>query len=260
MTRSAGAFATATHDALIDRLKPRFGDRGWALLKTVANRLGGPTNYADAVSLSLYRSRGIELHGFEAKVSRADFLGELKKPHKAEAVARYCDRWWIVLGDRAIAEPDEVPPAWGILAARGTGLTEVRAAQKLNPEPLDRAFVAALLIRVHEHQASTDAVQDAYRRGHKDGLKSAEKSANYGKEAWKFEREQHQKAVEAFEKASGITWGHGWNAGNIGAAVRVVLDGNVGKKVQWLHGLVRREEKQLREALKELGVEPESNP
>ena len=45
----------------------------------------------DAVIMSLWPSRGLELHGVEIKVSRADWKREAADPAKAEAIAAYCD-------------------------------------------------------------------------------------------------------------------------------------------------------------------------
>lgn len=46
----------------------------WAILFDVGNATGGrATRRADAVAMSLWPSRGLELYGFEIKVSRADW-------------------------------------------------------------------------------------------------------------------------------------------------------------------------------------------
>jgi hypothetical protein len=62
----------------------------WATFFEVANSTGGgAVRSADAVAMSLYPSRGLRLHGFEIKVSRSDWLHELKQPDKSVAVQRF---------------------------------------------------------------------------------------------------------------------------------------------------------------------------
>lgn len=104
---------------------------------------------ADALALGLYPSRGLLLSGHEIKVSRGDWLKEIRKPHKAEAFVRFCDEWWIVAADDSIVKPDELPAPWGLLivSPHGQGLRIAKKAPKLKPKSLDRTFVAALLKR-----------------------------------------------------------------------------------------------------------------
>lgn len=99
----------------------------------------------DAVAVGMWRGTGHLVHGFEIKVSRSDLLAELRNPRKAEAAVRACDRWWLALSDpRLLRDGDEVPDGWGVLAARGRGLTVVHDA---GPQPgvRDGQFLAALL-------------------------------------------------------------------------------------------------------------------
>lgn len=101
----------------------------------------------DAVSMGMWPSRGCLIEGYELKVSRGDWLGELKEPEKAEAIARFCDRFWLVVGDERVIRPGEVPPLWGILRARGRRLECDREASPLDAHDRPAAFVAALLRR-----------------------------------------------------------------------------------------------------------------
>lgn len=75
------------------------------------------------------------LHGHEVKVSRADWLTELRDPTKAEAWRRYCDRWWLV-APRDVVRGD-LPDGWGHLAPDARGrLRVVVQAPLLTPEPM----------------------------------------------------------------------------------------------------------------------------
>lgn len=101
---------------------------------------------ADAVAVDLWPSSGNVMHGFEVKVSRSDWLTELRDPTKHEPIAQFCDHWWLVVPDAKIAH-DGVPDGWGLLAVtkNGRGLRVHRPAprrERVAPTP---SFLAALL-------------------------------------------------------------------------------------------------------------------
>ncbi len=89
--------------------------------------------------------RGPKLHGHEVKVSRSDWLREVKEPEKAEAFKRYCDYWWLVVSDPGIVQFGELPYDWGLMVARGRGLAVVKEAPRLAPEPMPRPLQATLM-------------------------------------------------------------------------------------------------------------------
>jgi len=68
----------------------------------------------------------------EVKVSRADLLGDLRKPDKRAAYLDLGGECWYVLGCNAkgkpIGEPEEVPPECGVLIAQNDRLLVARAA------------------------------------------------------------------------------------------------------------------------------------
>lgn len=105
---------------------------------------------ADCIVMDLWPSKGLAMHGHEIKVSRSDWLTELKDPDKAEAFKPYMDYWWLVVSDRAIVKDGELPADWGLLAPSasraGLGyLQVVKQAKRLHPEPIPKTMVAALL-------------------------------------------------------------------------------------------------------------------
>lgn len=135
--------------AVRDMLRARYAEPEWAFMEEVAPKTGGGTRYADGVAVNLWSSRGHAVHGFEIKVSRADWLRELKDPSKAEPVFRYCDHWFIV-APKGVVRDGELPPTWGLLEVRGGGLVAAKAAPKLDAQPLTRAFFASLMRRGFE--------------------------------------------------------------------------------------------------------------
>ena len=112
---------------------------------------------ADFIAMDLWPMKGLHLHGHEVKVSRSDWLTELRDPSKAEEFKRYMDRWWLVVSDRSIVKPGELPDGWGLMApdkhadnarpgVRTHGnLRVIRPAPILTPEPMPRTMFAALL-------------------------------------------------------------------------------------------------------------------
>jgi hypothetical protein len=130
-------------------LRNRFAPGEWALMQEVAPSTGGGTRYADAVAVNLWKSRGHAIHGFEIKVSRSDWLRELKQPAKAEDVYSYCNHWWIV-APAGVVNDGELPPNWGLLELNAKGLRQVVAAPRLTPQPISIGFFASLMRRGSE--------------------------------------------------------------------------------------------------------------
>lgn len=89
-----------------------------------------PGGYGDAAT-------GPLLHGHEVKVSRSDWLHELREPEKAEAFARYCDFWWLVVSDKSIVR-DDLPEGWGLMVASGDTLRAIQKPVRRTPEPFGR--------------------------------------------------------------------------------------------------------------------------
>lgn len=89
-----------------------------------------------------------QLHGHEVKVSRSDWLAELRDPTKADAWKRYCDRWWLVAPRDVVR--DDLPDGWGHIAPTGTGLRVVVRAPLLDPEPMPTTTRAQLMRAVQK--------------------------------------------------------------------------------------------------------------
>ena len=135
-------------------LARRFAAPEYAIFYEVGDATGARQHrWADAVAMSLWPSRGLELHGFEIKVSRSDWLSEMRNPAKAEPIARYMNRWWVVTPP-GIVKADELPPTWGLYEVKGNGLARVTDAPVLSPVPIEPPFLAALLRRAHEKAAA----------------------------------------------------------------------------------------------------------
>ncbi|GLU58606.1 hypothetical protein [Paenarthrobacter ureafaciens] len=102
---------------------------------------------ADFIAIDKYASSQA-IHGHEIKVSRSDWLTELRDPSKAERIKRFCHRWWLVVPDASIVKPGELPEGWGLMVKAGNVLRAKHRAPKLDPEPLTLDFVAGLTAAV----------------------------------------------------------------------------------------------------------------
>ncbi|HEX5347902.1 MAG TPA: hypothetical protein VFW64_12510 [Pseudonocardiaceae bacterium] len=111
---------------------------------------GSRLRTADFVVMDTWPSKGLALHGHEVKVSRSDWLRELKDPDKAEAFRPYMDYWWLVVPDRAIVRDGELPDGWGLLVAVGKRLRAVVPAPRREAEPMPKGMMAAFLRAVGE--------------------------------------------------------------------------------------------------------------
>jgi hypothetical protein len=142
--------AMSAHEALVERVAHdmvRSGRIAWRGLSLRAqlrsapgvDAAGGPTPLArwcvarpDVFSI---RNTTVETYVepivHEVKVSRADLLGDLKRPDKRTAYLDMGECWYVLGTDakgRAIGDPSEVPPDCGVLVLEGEVLRLARRA------------------------------------------------------------------------------------------------------------------------------------
>ena len=125
----------------------RYPTGSHALLWEVANGTGThQKRFADAVAIGLWPSHGHEIEGIEIKISRGDWLNELKQPEKSQEVYQYCNRWWLA-APKGMVEVDELPQTWGLLELVTDTIRVKKRAPALTPSVLNINFVAALIRR-----------------------------------------------------------------------------------------------------------------
>ncbi|MBW6523471.1 hypothetical protein KZ810_08160 [Sphingomonas sp. RHCKR47] len=196
----------------------------WACFFEVADSTGArATRSADAIAMSLYPSRGLRLHGFEIKVSRSDWLHELKQPEKSVALQRYCDHWWIVT-PADIVKDGELPPTWGHLILKGNGFNCAIKAPVLEREAWSPEFLAALLRRAHD--AREQAIRDGVTTAMKDERAAIEKEVERRS---KYEIERHTRTTSdavrqlaAIREAAGIEPERYFDGEGLGRAIALV--------------------------------------
>ena len=104
-----------------------------------------------SVSLDLRESHGYPRHGFEIKVSRSDWLNELKDPFKAQAFIPYCHYWYLVIANESMVKKDELPDNWGLLVPRGENLyTITKAKRNKEVKPMPNPMMVSFMRRIDE--------------------------------------------------------------------------------------------------------------
>jgi len=98
---------------------------------------------ADFIAIDKYNSSQA-MHGHEVKVSRSDWLTELRDLEKSERIKRYCNFWWLVVSDASIVKDGELPDGWGLMVKAGDKLRTRVKAPALMPASLTLDFVAGL--------------------------------------------------------------------------------------------------------------------
>lgn len=182
---SYNAPAKATERDMLDRLNARYGafnGNGFRYARAEHVRVIAGFNArrtCDYMALDLWpgglgKSRtGPTLHGHEVKVSRSDWLTELRDPDKAEAFRRYCDFWWLVVSDRSIVKVGELPDGWGLIVASGdSARVAVRAARNGAVEPMPRDLQATFA------RAVTKTTLRLARHGHDAAIELAAERMN----------------------------------------------------------------------------------
>lgn len=224
-------------------LMERFKAPEWAFLPQVRNATGFPRQVrtVDAIAMSLWPHRGIELHGFEIKSNRGDWLREQKHPEKSEEIGKFCDRFWLAIGQEGVATLEEMPPKWGLLVPRGKKMIIVKQADLLEATPITKKFLAAILRKEYEamlNKAEIEKIVSA----------RVERAVNGEREIHGNEKNKLsdriaslERTIQEFEKKSGLRI-NDWNAGAIGEAVRFVQNGGLGQHEESLRHLLAQAE------------------
>jgi hypothetical protein len=206
---------TAEHISLA--LAQRYCAPKFCYLRNVRSSTGYVENTvrtADGVAMGMYPSEGLHFHGFEIKVTKADFKREFESSDKSERIGRYMNYWWVV-APSGVLKRDDVPEQWGLLELRGSELFVVRRAPFEAAEQPPLHFVASLL-RASEAKFSDDEarirIQNAHRDGVNEGIARQKKSDENEIEKQRAKVETLESACRDFYVDSGIDiFNRGWN-------------------------------------------------
>ena len=134
------------HEALVEKVALEMARAGRVVWRGLSLRVQVPAGEtADSLSWCIacpdvfsIRNTSVEAYlepiVHEIKVSRADLLGDLKRPAKRAAYLGLGGQCWYVLGQtakgRPIARPDEIPPECGVMVCEGERLVVSRPAPR----------------------------------------------------------------------------------------------------------------------------------
>lgn len=155
---------------------------------TLATEIDSPCGQrrADAIWAPYTIAGGPHLVGHEVKVTRADVLAELADPTKAEAWAKYCGQWWLVIAHPSLVEGLDIPDAWGVMAPpsgrRTRSMTIVKQAPKLEPAAHDGAAWRRLAIWV-QYRAGEQVASQREQLAHLERELAIERHARTDAEA-----------------------------------------------------------------------------
>jgi len=223
--------ATVNASGIRAAMTKRWAAPEWAIMWEVGEGTGAMSGrYADAVMMSHWPSRGMELHGVEIKVSRSDWKREAADPSKAEAIAKFCDRWWIHTAPGVVDDMSDLPPAWGLREWDGKAWKTLREAEKTDALPVSRPFLAALLRRADGTMKSLidEAMREAREAQQAEVKKQRQRFQEEVAQAVQRRTEALERAsqnVAAFEAAFGFSatdWGV--RHANLGAAARALSE------------------------------------
>lgn len=194
-----------TSGKLVSAIRTRYPEPEWFVAEQVADSTGAlARRFADAVAVSIWPSRGYTIHGHEVKISRSDFLSEMKNPEKADAVMQHCDFWWLVVPAKLV-DPSEIPATWGLLELTGSGLRATKKAPLLRPLGAGKAmaagFAAALLRRSRDMEQ--DYIKRAVEAGNVKREAEIERRVEERVHDLKEKEARHRQWAEEFEAAYG---------------------------------------------------------
>jgi hypothetical protein len=181
----------------------------------------GGRSRIDAVAVRqwgvLYGSN--QVHGFEIKASRSDWLREIRRPRKSDEHPDIFDYWWLVAASKEIVKEGELPDGWGLLVLQRNG--SLRAAVKakaLNPKGEGIDTWCSILTRAQQNSVAKLQAESEYERGRSEGRREAMSLS--------LKSESLAAVVIAFEEKSGIDLGSldKWEAGRVGQALKVFME------------------------------------
>lgn len=221
-----------TADDLLARLRARCAPPAWAFFPEFRSATGAGVRSLDALAVSLFASKGLEVHGYEIKVDRSDLKRELADAEKAEAVGRHCDRFWLVVpAPDLIGLDDEVPAPWGVLVSSGDGLRAHRKAMKLPglPDGRCREFVTVLARRAAEDVVPKRDVERVIGERVRSGVEAMRRfydgQKDYRSERAEADAKQLRETLDKFSAACGERLSS-WNCEKVGGALRAHLEGS----------------------------------
>lgn len=176
---------------LRELMRAKYAPPEWALFFEVANGVGfSKRRYADAVAMSLFPSRGLEIHGFEFKVSRGD--------------------WWWVVAPKDIIKDGELPKGRGHIAPSEDAKTLriIKQAVEKKAQPVTRPFLAAIFRRANESSVDENERSKIRSVAWQEGI-DYEKNRNGSKHQDDRLQKLHDR-IRTFQESTGLDIEYGY--------------------------------------------------
>lgn len=206
-----------SEDEIATMVNKLFPGPAYAYLRQVRNGTGfarGRDSTADAIAVSCYPSRGLYLIGIEIKVSRSDWVKELKNPGKSVSMQKYCRSWYVAAPDGLI-DNGEVPDLWGnIVCGRRAKIS--KSAPVLDPEPVDILLLCSILRNAAERSVDRAEVENRIQH-------SVDERTKWAVSLKESATKELQARIKLFEESSGVVIDQ-WNGDRIGEAVKIVME------------------------------------
>lgn len=187
----------------------------------------------DAIVFDTWPSKGLELHGLEIKTTTADLRRELSNPKKFGRFEPLLDRFSIV-APLGVVDLSLLPKRWGLYCPTDGG--KLRARRKplplrpgtAPPATIDRSFAASFVRALVDRSLNKTTIQAEYDRGYQRGQASKESDVERAEKRV----EEIRQRISTFEENSGVKLDP-WNAGRIGEAVKLILNGGIKHRISY---------------------------
>ena len=263
ITGSEPVVKKITSETIKLALRTHFAPPAYATFYEVSNDTGTKARtWTDVVVVGIWPSTGQEIVGIEIKVSRSDWLREVKNPAKTSPMFNNCDRFYLACPS-GMVPASEVPQNWGVLHFDGSRIKVAKKAPPLEPQPLSRGLMAAILRRAG---AATDslvsvAVQRALEVQRAEENRRVELAVLSQVNGRRSDEDTAKRKLAKIEEITGIKM-DGWAAQpeTVGRAIKAVHDSGVEgsyKRLHNLHRQLRTAADDVARALAEAGVEPD---
>jgi len=137
-------------EELVQLIRNRFESRNGTynqcvVLEQVPDGTGGnQTRWIDVAAFQMWESKGLTRSAFEVKVSRQDFINELRHPEKHQWCFDCFHEFWFV-APKEVIQIEELPAGAGWMYPRGKGLATARNAVRNRNPKLDDHLLSAFM-------------------------------------------------------------------------------------------------------------------
>lgn len=161
MTTTARAIADALEAHFLEPPKPGRAPSGVVLREVTAP---DSNRRIDLLAMCLWPSRGYGVDAVEIKVDRRDYLAEIADPAKADPWWQHSNRFWIAAPTTLVADPQQLPPGWGLLVPGNGRRFKIVVKAQERPLQMSTHLCAAILSR------QVNSSYDRYRRDLQEAL------------------------------------------------------------------------------------------